>query len=565
MALSNFDGWFSPLPGFVLPLRRACHRLAPVLLLAGCSLYPPADGINHSGGGGVTTIVERYHIEPLDPQSKVPLAKQALEELEKTDPLRLYRGTTYSLTEGNRLPHDWIMQTPDDWGTRAAAVRPAAVACAVAPARGRCPAGSEPLADAYSKLVASAQHSVDLVVLQPAAEGRFLAGLRSAVTSLARSGRAVTIRVIVGSYPPDGVDAKALLSQLTRDAGSAPMSRLRIYAAATRSCDVSRSCDGLSWNHAKILSVDGHSAIVGGINLWGADYLAQDPVHDISMRVDGKAAYEADRFADALWSSVCKGPRTDGVNASFVFLGALASAAAGDCLTKVDVSPPREAEGGVPILAVGRLAQGIAPVFADQSLIARDLMLGAATQSIRMVQQDVAFAMLGKVDRAWPESALAALADLIGKKSGDVYLILSNAGAAGQVGTYSNGVSLESVADKIKDVVGTRTGLKDPQLSILLCQRLHLAPLRFGPDASWPDGHPFGVHAKFWMVDDRAFYIGSENLYPTDLQEFGYIVEDRRAASELRKAYWDEAWQWSRAAAISGADAPRCHFDHPAS
>jgi phosphatidylserine/phosphatidylglycerophosphate/cardiolipin synthase-like enzyme len=69
------------------------------------------------------------------------------------------------------------------------------------------------------------------------------------------------------------------------------------------------------------------------------------------------------------------------------------------------------------------------------------------------------------------------------------------------------------------------------------------------------------VHAKFWMVDERAFYIGSENLYPAELQEFGYIVEDRSAAAQVRRDYWDQAWKWSQAAAISGDGAPSCIFE----
>jgi len=100
--------------------------------------------------------------------------------------------------------------------------------------------------------------------------------------------------------------------------------------------------------------------------------------------------------------------------------------------------------------------------------------------------------------------------------------------------------------------------LLQPALIDLLCRHFHLAPYRFGPDASWPGDHPIGNHGKFWMVDDRYFYLGSDNLYPVDLQEFGYIVDSRAAAAELRQKYWDPLWHWSRAAAISGADAPSC-------
>lgn len=64
----------------------------------------------------------------------------------------------------------------------------------------------------------------------------------------------------------------------------------------------------------------------------------------------------------------------------------------------------------------------------------------------------------------------------------------------------------------------------------------------------------------FWMIGERVFYIGSENLYPTELQKFGYIVEDRSAAAQVRREFWDEAWKRSRTAAISGDEARGCIF-----
>ena len=561
----------------------------------GCGLYPRTDAVQVPGG--LDQVEQRFAVRPLDPGSTVPLVKQALEQLEKTDLLRYYRGTTYGLTEGNRLPPGWLLQTPNAWGMASASVPfypvdckgcdadfrlPRCVAdpdCAdgacvplAASVRRRgaarrkfCVGQSDRVVDAFYGLVASAQRAVDITMLAPAADFRFLAALRNAVTFLAYSRRPVTIRVIVGDYPPDGFDAAKLLRALVRDAVRAPKARLSVYVGAMRSCDAGATCGALSWNHSKIVAVDGKRAIVGGHNLWTPDYLAAAPVHDISMSLEGPAAADAHHFADALWGFLCRQPRSDGVNAfsSYIAGGPRmgGSRIGAECLSTIDVphaAPPEP--GGVPILAVGRLASGITPVFADQSLLARDLMLGAATQTVRMLQQDVAFAAVEGVDPVWPDSALEKLAALIAEKQGDVFLVLSNYGAAGPVGYYSNKVSLETVAAKIRDVVRKRSGLAEPELSALLCRHLHLAPLRFGPDATWPKDVPIGTHAKFWMVDERAFYIGSENLYPTELQEFGYIVEDRAAAAEVLRDYWDQAWKWSARAAISGEGAPRCIF-----
>jgi len=180
------------------------------------------------------------------------------------------------------------------------------------------------------------------------------------------------------------------------------------------------------------------------------------------------------------------------------------------------VTTPREwpwLHGGVTVLAVGRLGKGITTAFADQSLIARTLLLGAARHSIRIIQQDVAFALDG-IDPVWPDAALERISDLVTQRGGDVYIVLSNLGAAGAVGHYSYGVRLETVANRILEIAGQRSHLDHRPLVDLMCRHLHLAPMRLGPYAAWPNNRPIAVHAQFWMVDDRVFYIGSENLYP---------------------------------------------------
>lgn len=67
-------------------------------------------------------------------------------------------------------------------------------------------------------------------------------------------------------------------------------------------------------------------------------------------------------------------------------------------------------------------------------------------------------------------------------------------------------------------------------------------------------------HSKLWMVDDRIFYIGSDNMYPVNLQEFGFIVDDRKAVDALIESYWNPLWQWSRRAAVSGEGVEKCIF-----
>lgn len=543
----------------------------------------------------IASLMRQHDIRPLDPSSWLPPLDQAARELRKTDPANRYAGITYSLTKGNTLDAGWLVQTPARWNHSAADLpfyplqcegcvgdvdlprcrsdadctnggscrALASLATRSDPAdRKVCVGHSDAVVDRVYSLVARARRTVDIAVLQPPPDSRFLAALRRAVVALARSARPVQIRIVVGHYPPVGVDPRSLSIVFARDLASLPMSRVTLQVAAVRSCAGGADCDSYSWNHAKIIAVDRHHALVGGHNMWTRDYLLDHPVHDLSMQVQGPAAADAAAFIDAMWRFACgstgKSPAV-----------AVSSLAAGGtephdgCLAAP--APPRPMSAGtIPILAVGRLAAGITKDFANQSDLARDLLLGSARRSIRIVQQDLAFT-LGRLDPLYPESTLERLADFLLSGTGDLYIVLSAPSAVGNSGSsYGNGVSLETVARKIRQVIRARSTLADSTLDALLCRRLHLAPFRFGPDSAWPDKQAFGNHAKFWMVDDRLFYMGSDNLYPVDLQEFGYVVDSTKAAADVLREYWTPLWRWSRAAALSGADASGCVFERPA-
>jgi hypothetical protein len=584
----------------------AMNRCAGVLLLAllsGCGRLPntavPEDQAEQHFGAfnastPIVTLVKRNGIRTPDPRSGVPLLDQTVRELRKSDPHRRFAGITYSLTRGNALEPDWLVQTPNAWGRRASDLpfyplkcedcdpdlrlpscrtdgdckgggtcRALSILAAALPGQRVCVGHSDALVDRIYALLIRARRTVDIAVLQPRPDARFLAALRKAVSELARSGRHVRVRMVIGHYPLVGVEAGVVLADLARD-GTGPT--ISLEAAAVRTCAGETGCDSFSWNHAKIIAIDGEIALVGGHNLWTTDYLIDKPVHDLSMQVRGPAAADAVRFIETLWRYAC-----DHVGSapgiSVVHRAAGAAKAQDGC----PPAPPRQrttpravAAGSVSILAIGRLGSGITRDFANQNDLARDLLLGAARQSIRIVQQDIAFT-LGRLDPLYPESTLQRLADFLLTDRGDLHIVLSDPKAIGNSGSsYGNGVSLESVARKLRQVARERSALPDPALDALLCRRLFMAPLRFGPDATWPAGKTIGSHVKFWMIDDRVFYIGSDNFYPVDLQEFGYIVDNREAAADVLRDWWTPLWTWSRAAAISGADAPRCIFGPPA-
>jgi phosphatidylserine/phosphatidylglycerophosphate/cardiolipin synthase-like enzyme len=260
-----------------------------------------------------------------------------------------------------------------------------------------------------------------------------------------------------------------------------------------------------------------------------------------------------------MWAFTCAG---QGESRTY---GYRADGAEAGCVATIALPPPQSGPGRIRVAAVARLAGGVAPQFDDQGDIATQLMLGAAQHTIRLSQQDLGFSLAGIAAPVWPEAVLRALADLLAKKHGDVFIVLSEPDADSPAdNAYSTGVTLDQLARKLKAVVQRRVPMPDAAVNELLCHKLHLAPLRFDDyDDSWPGGYKIGNHAKLWIVDDRAFYIGSHNLYPVDLQEYGYIVESRPETERLLHDYWDKLWRYSSRAAISGDDAFRCLLRRP--
>jgi phosphatidylserine/phosphatidylglycerophosphate/cardiolipin synthase-like enzyme len=81
-------------------------------------------------------------------------------------------------------------------------------------------------------------------------------------------------------------------------------------------------------------------------------------------------------------------------------------------------------------------------------------------------------------------------------------------------------------------------------------RNLQLASLRVSDQSTWPAGHKYRLHTKVVSVDDKAFYIGSRNVYPDTTQDHGFIIEDAAAAHQLSATFLDKQWKYSRKAAI---------------
>ncbi|HKH44514.1 MAG TPA: hypothetical protein VKM72_07615 [Thermoanaerobaculia bacterium] len=465
-------------------------------------------------------------------------ALDALYAAMKQDAGGRWEGVTYALSNDNSLDPDWILQTPKVWGLPAADVKNGAGLF---------------VADRVTRLVASAQSFVDITTLTPFPTGRFESAIVAGLRQLAQSGRPVTVRYLAGWYPgPAGgrLTQSEYLRRVIQGLKGIPNSKLKIFAGAMQ-------VNVTTWNHAKIVAVDGQRAMVGGENLWDDDYLQVYPAHDLSIHLNGSSAFAMHTFADTLWASVCKYTMTSWRPAYWesgwqdVKTGCLARAGV--------VRTP--GPGRLRVLNAGRLGGLVWPSENGNAAdVAFLLAFRGSRSTIRIAQQDLGMS-IGVKWLFW-EAGMQEIAQALVRRQ-HVYIVLSNDNAqAGPNGAkYTAGVPLTGTADRIKSDVARQPGAPTgKELIDLLCSNLHLTTLRFGPSDQWPNGFKFANHSKFWMVDDRLFYVGSENLYPSDLQEYGVILNDAGAAAQMKQEYWDKLWSYSSRAAISGSEAGRCYF-----
>jgi len=469
------------------------------------------------------------------------------------------RGTAWELTSGNELPPGWLLPTTD-----------------------RIP--GELLAQSIREMISRAQKTVDMTLMAPAPAPNntdaFSVAIRSALADVAKSGHAVAVRILIGNpnfAAPEDVDA--LLKFLEPAIRGSSVS-VMIAAMTTCMPPVCGTEAGVvaSFNHAKIVAVDGKEAIVGGHNLWSGDYAMNSPIYDLSMRVRGPAAQAAANFASRMWSFACAYNRRAKLwltySSAVMGGGPAGMTPVQDLCSSYSPSPVLPGPGSVPILAVGRYGTGIPGTGRANwqwSDVAMQRVLESATSTIRISQQD-----LMNTAKAVSQPVLDAIARLVARDApGDAYVIVTNRFALSpSLVPYSWGVSPENLALEIKKRVALKMGLpeNDPKVRTRVCSHLHLGALARRdsgtPTHNWTMLRLMANHSKMYMVDDHVFYIGSHNMYPItltsvdpkkwweltqgSLQEFGYVVDDSRASAELLKTYWEPIWEPVSRLAVTG-------------
>jgi len=425
---------------------------------------------------------------------------------------------------------------------------------------------SHQLYETVYETMLSAKVLLDVTTLTPPT-GQCLAAFRNAITAISTKPEAErpVIRILYSNPLPNvpRQDAAVFLKDITRDV--APDAKMRIYVVVAY-------LSNTSWNHAKIVAADGEQALTGGHNLWGPDYLGKFPVFDVSMRISGDAAVHAHDYADYVWSLV---PDRGGaqpapwwsvtLQASCVYSDFTRRNEYGTSLPPAGIYASLKSRfvkpspaGSVDVLAIGRHAHAEwsedrvpnpipyynslpAPEAADDALIK---LCDLAQSSIKLSQQSLYF--LGVNSKQVMDALTRALMRQV-----PVSIVVSNplAIAGGQwiwEAPYPGPKLSKVYRDFFKSLKAA--GLTDAQAKQRLDEKLQVAYVRYSQEDAYPDkplAKPIPNHAKILMVDDTAFYIGSENLYASDLNEFGYIVEDADAVRTFLAQYWTPLWRYS--------------------
>lgn len=462
------------------------------------------------------------------------------------------KGIYYDLTQKNTLSE--IIPTPDIFGL---------------PASPLPENHSQKLVDALYDVVSNAQTSVDILTLGVRVPGgKFKEKLIAALKVLAESKRAVTVRIAFGQ-PLAGhvtpIDTEAFLKEITTGLGASDR-KLKVYVAQYNAQSVTQK----SWNHSKIIAADASVAVIGGHNLYDGSYLsATAPVFDLSLKVNGPAAGSAQKFADRVWAFIKTNNKHGDKNwETFSHNFDAATSGYGKLAADAFSLTAAEGKGTLPILAVANPGFNLTSTDApDASRAALLYFIERAQKTIYVSQQDLMNWPGWKKGLGTPTAdaeIMRRLAQFIVKRNGRLMIVISTPLSKADDDEYSHDIDLKTLFKELHDYcTAVLPVTPDLEMARRLKERVFLATIRCNDtDSKWPNGKLFANHAKFWMIDERVFYVGSHNWYPLmntpvlkgSLQEYGLIIDDAATAQTMLDRYWRPLARYSAAGAVSGTE-----------
>ena len=156
----------------------------------------------------------------------------------------------------------------------------------------------------------------------------------------------------------------------------------------------------------------------------------------------------------------------------------------------------------------------------------------------------------------WPVDTLRALAHAMCTRHVTVQIVLANPGAicGGRPATDTlarpNGWTMAQLRERVRQTIQTEFGHNNNNninnAQLVVDKHLRVCGLRHGNGRDcYRDGTKFGLHSKCYIIDECAYYVGSQNLYVCDLAEWGVLVDDANATRQLLDEYWNPLWTCS--------------------
>ena len=410
----------------------------------------------------------------------------------------------------------------------------------------------------------------DVLSLGPP-DGKFLVAFKSALLKIAERSKTaekpIIVRMLFGNIAGMPVNCSAVIKALTNDLPKDDDGvKLHLWVGAWRR--------GFSWNHAKIIAVDGVYLHTGGHNLWDKHYLDTNPVHDLSFELEGRVARDGHRFANQQWQfieskqSTCIGGCVDRLPDYLPLVlksrVTVSEWPEGDVaifppqFTKADIahSPHQsrilDKSNDVPLISIGRLGSvTFRSRPSDDAILA---MINSSQKIIRLVLQDLGPVCIPGSKQAlpglvWPKAYLAAIGKAIYERGVDIEMVLSNpnsipGGLKGTEANYGNGWSCVDVAAEIiKSIQKQHSDVDDTRLREMINENLRICFIRHGKSHQYKDGKSIGLHSKHFIVDNTCCYIGSQNLYMCDLAEWGIVVDSEVEVKKIMNDYFVPMWE----------------------
>lgn len=405
----------------------------------------------------------------------------------------------------------------------------------------------------------------DVTSLAPP-DGRFLDAFKQALRDICETAstkdKPIIVRMMFGNIIGAPTNCDAVIQSLTKDLPEHP--NLKLWVGAWEK--------GLSWNHSKIIAVDGHYLHTGGHNLWDPHYLTHNPVHDVSMQAVGNVAHDGHLYANAQWAFAEKEQSTVAGKLEWMLPDetpiptTVRVRISAWPVSGIEAFPPAyekslcpkhpQEAGHVPMITIGRYGDMICNARpSDEAFVE---MFDSAKTTIHMALQDLGPITIPEVQRPvavpgciWPANYLEALGRAIWKRGVAVEIALSNprsipGGLSPLQACYGNGWTCEDVASEIiKTITKQYPDVGREDLCRCVRNNLRVCYIRQSMGNKWKDGKGMGMHAKHFIIDDRAYYIGSQNLYVCDLAEWGILIDDEKQTKKCMAEYWDPLWKVS--------------------